>query len=1107
MKQNLFNKLWLRVGMIVAIMTTALSGTAWAQTYTLATSLSVGDEVVLVDTDVAKELSGISTTSTPYGTVADVENSTPTGKLPLTVVAGSASGTFAFKTSENKYLSWSSGNSLTTETSVTKNSSWNVSFSSSDEATITNVNTSTRKLQYNSSNPRFACYTSTQKAVKLFKKETGGTPTVAKPTISGTENFLTSTEVSISCATEGAAIQYSTNNGNTWATYTTPFTLTETTTVQAKATKNGMTESGVASMTFTKVTPMTISAARAQETGTVATTGVVTSINGKTAYIQDANAAIVVYGSSNLTCAVGDEILVVGTLSTFNGLLEITEPTVTVQSSSNTVTPEVMTIAEVLASTNQGWLVKIEGATVSSISGQDVTIEQGGSSVLVRFNKTSDITFEADDEVTLTGNIGCYNGVQIANPTDIVVAENTDPVLSVTPAVANVGFEATSGTLDVEATNFDLSEAEFDEFQFFVYDGNEYTEGSQPAWLTVSYDGDNAKISYTVEANEGEARSAYFKLVLTYDEEAIWSDMITINQAAYVAPEAPNVTWDLSTDETATATTTEMTWTSTYATMAVAKGSASTNTNNYYPGTSGQNYTSTRFYKNSELTITPTSGYAITSVVFTATTSSYASALATSTWTNATASTDGTTVTVTPTNGGNAISATIGGTCGFTEVKVYYEEYVAPAAAPVWSTLPTPTIGIGAEYELDLSTYVTGTPTPTISLTTSVSSTLYEFEDGLLLFQPTATGTYEFTFTAENSEGSANATLTVTAVEATTYTLASSITSGKHYIITNGSDVAMGYDKGNNRQAESVSISNGTATVTNDAGVYEFVIYGPDAEGFYTIYDANHKDSEDNVVGGYLYAASSGNNYLKTQEENDDNGRWAITFSNGVASIVAQGENTRNVMQYNSSSSIFACYGSASQAPVYIYEKDGEATPTESVTVTSAGYATYYSENTLDFTGTGITAYVGTLEGTSLTFTPITKAPAYTGLLLVANGGTSKNVPVATTVEAVTNNCLEGTLTGKTLTADDYILNVNSSGKAGFYKAGTHTSLGAHKAYIPAVVGGTVKSFAIDLDDDATAIGTVESFTEEGAIFNLAGQRLQKMQKGINIVNGKKILK
>ena len=30
---------------------------------------------------------------------------------------------------------------------------------------------------------------------------------------------------------------------------------------------------------------------------------------------------------------------------------------------------------------------------------------------------------------------------------------------------------------------------------------------------------------------------------------------------------------------------------------------------------------------------------------------------------------------------------------------------------------------------------------------------------------------------------------------------------------------------------------------------------------------------------------------------------------------------------------------------------------------------------------------------------------------------------------------------------------------------------------------------------------------EDGAIYNIAGQRIQKMQKGINIVNGKKILK
>ena len=115
-----------------------------------------------------------------------------------------------------------------------------------------------------------------------------------------------------------------------------------------------------------------------------------------------------------------------------------------------------------------------------------------------------------------------------------------------------------------------------------------------------------------------------------------------------------------------------MTWTGTYASMAVAKGTSTTNTNNYYPGTPNQSYTSTRFYKNSLFTIAPVTGYIIKSIVFAATTEAYASALQSSAWTNATAVVSGTTVTITPTVGTSAVSATIGGTCGFTNVTVKY---------------------------------------------------------------------------------------------------------------------------------------------------------------------------------------------------------------------------------------------------------------------------------------------------------------------------------------------------------------------------------------------------------------------------------------------------
>ncbi len=182
-------------------------------------------------------------------------------------------------------------------------------------------------------------------------------------------------------------------------------------------------------------------------------------------------------------------------------------------------------------------------------------------------------------------------------------------------------------------------------------------------------------------------------------------------------------------------------------------------------------------------------------------------------------------------------------------------------------------------------------------------------------------------------------------------------------------------------------------------------------------------------------------------------------------------------------------------------------TASESVSVTNAGYATYCSENALDFTSTSyIKAYVGTKTGDKLTFTPITQVPANTGLLLVYKDGKTEDVPIIASVSAVEGNCLVGVNEETTIDGNDYILNKVNDG-VGFYKAGSFTTLGAHKAYIPAAVGNGVKGFTIDFEDDATAIEMVngQSSMVNGSIYNLAGQRLSKTQKGINIVNGKKI--
>ena len=278
---------------------------------------------------------------------------------------------------------------------------------------------------------------------------------------------------------------------------------------------------------------MTITEVRTQGTGNVVTKGVVTSITGsnnKTAYIQDASAAIVVYG--NFTAAVGDEIRVSGTLQDYNGLLEITSPTVTVISSGNTTNPELMTIAEAVASTNQGWYIRIENATVTAISGsgssQNTTIAQGQNTIVVRGNLGTSVA--VNDVISgLDGNIGYYNTAnQIANPQNVTVQENLLPSVTVTPATINAPAAGVSDVLTVAYENIYSVEG----VVFVDADDVEITYD----WITAELNSDN-NVAYTVSPNDGAARTAYFK-ILAFDEnlDDVFSNIVTVTQAEYVAP-------------------------------------------------------------------------------------------------------------------------------------------------------------------------------------------------------------------------------------------------------------------------------------------------------------------------------------------------------------------------------------------------------------------------------------------------------------------------------------------------------------------------------------------------------------------------------------------
>ena len=148
---------------------------------------------------------------------------------------------------------------------------------------------------------------------------------------------------------------------------------------------------------------------------------------------------------------------------------------------------------------------------------------------------------------------------------------------------------------------------------------------------------------------------------------------------------------------------------------------------------------------------------------------------------------------------------------------------------------------------------------------------------------------------------------------------ATSIAAGDKILITSGNSGAiyvMGYQKSNNRDAVSYD-SDGSIISTSD--MYPMVVAAGETESsYFTLYDSD----ED----GYLAATASGSNYLKTNAEISVDAEWEIDLdgTGQATTFKATGSSNRNVMQFNSSSSLFSCYSSASQSAVYVFKKSTE---------------------------------------------------------------------------------------------------------------------------------------------------------------------------------------
>ncbi len=195
------------------------------------------------------------------------------------------------------------------------------------------------------------------------------------------------------------------------------------------------------------------------------------------------------------------------------------------------------------------------------------------------------------------------------------------------------------------------------------------------------------------------------------------------------------------------------------------------------------------------------------------------------------------------------------------------------------------------------------------------------------------------------------------------------------------------------------------------------------------------------------------------------------------------------------------------EANVYYFKNFSVQLPNivESVALTAgpAGWASFSYNKPVTLLNAEA-GYAVELKGSYVKLIPVTTVPANTAVIIKAKEGNGViQLPVVDEADEIETNDLQisdGSVTGN---GSVYVLAKGSDG-IGFYKLATGASVPAGKAYLVANAGG--REF-IGFADEATSVNAVKPVKKNGAIYNLAGQQVKNAQKGIFIIDGKKVIK
>ncbi|MBQ9641497.1 MAG: hypothetical protein IJV06_08045 [Bacteroidaceae bacterium] len=437
-----------------------------------------------------------------------------------------------------------------------------------------------------------------------------------------------------------------------------------------------------------------------------------------------------------------------------------------------------------------------------------------------------------------------------------------------------------------------------------------------------------------------------------------------------------------------------------------------------------------------------------------------------------------------------------------------------------WTTSGT-AISTEATVDVDASAVTLAAPEIWIS-GMSTNGSLYNAElnarndQNSVLLKPTATMSATFTPDGDVAE---NVTLPYTATEKGTLTVtvsAEGYTSASTSFSVEGNYVQtwQSLDFSSLVGTDAVQAALGTDWTLQD-GHGRWASWNKDKDGSYNFYatstDGKYKNFNENIYFRDVVVLAEGMGLGRNVT-----GGEAISVSNTVAGQIVAFEiyngygvdinkGTNTYMSYAMSNGTDRPSMSSTNGALLVQATIYSPVPTTvSKSISDAGYATYCSPYALDFTGSGLTAYVATVTGTEVSFTEVTKVPANTGVLL-KGAADDYEITVAASADAV-ESALIGVTEETKVPAGSFVL-YNGDKGVGFYKTTAEFTVGANTAYLPAL-GGDAKARFISLDEGtATAITAVEAVTNNnGVIYNLRGQRVAQPTKGIYIQNGKKIL-